>query len=268
MKEMNFETIGQIMIIRGNVRKRELKKFLQGNLKKYSHIKTVARQTSKIEGKKRIRKLKFIYGVKTFQTIHTEFGLKYYVDLQKAFFSPRLSYERQRIAQQVDKKEKILNFFSGVGPFSILIASQKQGSIIHSIEINKDAHKYLRKNIEINNCSNQVFPYLGDAFKIVPKKFINSVNRVLLPLPLEAKRSLPLAIKALKNQKGIIHWQITEHINTKGEIVEKVQQELKNTLTHYSPNFQENVSIKLVRVIRWIAPRIAHIAVDLACNRN
>ncbi|MHA2254644.1 MAG: class I SAM-dependent methyltransferase [Candidatus Heimdallarchaeaceae archaeon] len=260
MKDLASEIIGNILIIREIADKNTLKKFAKEKMNKHPYINTVVVQTSKVHGQERRRNLKHLMGENTFVTIYKEHGNSFYVDLEKAFFSPRLSFERQRIVNLVKKNEKILNFFAGVGPFGISIASKQSYCEIHSIEINEFAYQYLCKNIELNNCQDRVFPHLGDAFEIVPEKFLNQVNRILLPLPMEADRALPLAFNSLKQGKGYIHWQLTEKIILEDTIKDTVESRLDRITPE---EISHRASINSIRIIRWLAPRIAHIAVDL-----
>lgn len=260
MKDLAFEIIGKILIIREVVDKKTLKEFAKEKMNKHSYINTVVVQTSKIQGQERRRNLKHLMGENTFATIYKEHGNSFYVDLEKAFFSPRLSYERQRIVNLVKKNEKILNFFAGVGPFGISIASKHSDCEVHSIEINEFAYQYLCKNIELNKCQDRVFPHLGDAFEIVPGKFSNQVDRILLPLPMEADKALPLAIDSLKQGKGFIHWQLTEKIHSEDTIKDIVESRLDRISLE---KISRKASINSIRIIRWLAPRIAHIAIDL-----
>ena len=260
MKDLVFEIIGSILIIREVTDKKTLKEFAKEKMNKHSYINTVVVQTSKVQGQERRRNLKHLMGKNTFATIYKEHGNSFYVDLQKAFFSPRLSFERQRIANLIKKKEKILNFFAGVGPFDISIASKHSDCKVHSIEINEFAFQYLCKNIELNNCQDRVFPHLGDAFEIAPREFLNQVNRILLPLPMEADRALPLAFDLLRQGKGYIHWQITEKVLSEDTIKDIVESKLDRITPE---KISRKASINNIRIVRWLAPRIAHIAVDL-----
>ncbi len=262
MKDLTFEIIGDILIIREDVDEFSLKNFAEKKIQKHPFIRSVLFQTSKIQGQERKRNLKYIMGENTTETIHKEHGNSFLVDLSEVFFSPRLSFERQRIANSTGNKEIILNFFSGVGPFSIVIASKCSSCVVHSIELNKIAYEYLLKNIELNKCQQKVVPYLGDAFEIVPEMFMDSVNRVLLPLPLDSDKALPVAHQSLKNGKGIIHWQITEKTRTK-----KIDKNIVNNRIRSIPYFLNqplDYKITELRLIRWLGPKIAHIAVDLS----
>ncbi len=262
MKDLVFEIIGDILIIREDTDEISLKEFAEEKIQKHPFIKSVLLQTSKIQGQERKRDLKYVMGEKKSETTHKEHGNSFLVDLSEVFFSPRLSYERQRVADSVEKNEIILNFFSGVGPFSIAIASKCKSCVIHSIEINKAAYDYLIRNIELNKCQHEVIPYLGDAFDIVPKMFIGSVNRVLLPLPLDSDKALPIAHQSLQNGSGIIHWQITEKTSLKKIDKNIINNRIKNI--PYFSNNSINYEITELRLIRWLGPKIAHIAVDLS----
>lgn len=261
MKDLQFEIIGNILIIRETAEDKILRDFAIKKMKKHTYLKTAVLQTSAVQGQERTRELTYILGDENLETLHKEHGCQYLLDPSYTFFSPRLSFERQRIAELTNNNEVIINFFAGVGPFSIAIAKKKSGCLIHSIEINERSYKYLIKNISLNNCTKNVYPYLGDAFEIVKNHFLSSSDRILLPLPLESDRALPLAYKSLKDGKGTIHWQITEHLFSKeidkGVIENKVDEILLRE------NITPEYEIKNMRIIRWIATRIAHIAVDL-----
>ena len=261
MKNLSFEIIGDTLIIRDIVDRETLKAFAKEKMKKHPYLKSAVLQTSKIQGQKRIRNLEVILGRKSFETTHKEHGCIYRMDLQHAFFSPRLSFERQRISELVKENEIVLNFFSGVGPFSIAIASKQKECIIHSIEINENAYRFPCQNILVNNCQNRVFPYLGDAFEIVQRCFMRKANRIVLPLPLESQKSLPLAGKALKDGNGKIHWQITEYLESKTISIEEIRENIQSIF--YENKMEVDYEIETTKIIRWTAPRIAHIAVDL-----
>jgi tRNA (guanine37-N1)-methyltransferase len=261
MKELAFEIIGDILIIREEMDEVSMTNFAKDKIQKHPFIKSVFLQISKIQGQERKRDLKHIMGEDKAETIHKEYGNSYLLDISEVFFSPRLSFERQRIANLTNGDEIILNFFAGVGPFSIAIASKCNSCVIHSIEMNKIAYDYLVKNIHLNKCQRKVIPYFGDAFEIVPQKFKNRVSRVLLPLPLDSDKALPIAHKSLRNGLGVIHWQITEKIHMK-----KIDEDIIINRIENIPYFSDmsiDYSITELRLIRWLGPKIAHIAADL-----
>ena len=261
MRSIPFEIIGHIMILRETKDTNIMEDFARKKIQKHPYIRTVLVQSSKIYGKERKRELKFLLGEKEFETTYREHGNSFLLNPIHTFFSPKLSYERQRVANLVKEGETILNFFAGVGPFDIAISTKQRSLRIHSIEINEIAYDYLCKNIILNKCQDNISPYSGDAFVLVPKLFFNKIDRVLLPLPLEAEKSLPVAYKALKEKSGVIHWQITSHAQTKlirkEDVEEKIHQILRNN------EIESDFTIRIIRFIRWLSPRIGHFAVDL-----
>ncbi|MEM3341929.1 MAG: hypothetical protein QW728_04485, partial [Thermoplasmata archaeon] len=64
----------------------------------------------------RIRNLIRIAGEGSTLTKHKENGLVLDIDIAKAYFSPRLGHERQRIAELVRQGEAVWDIFAGVGP--------------------------------------------------------------------------------------------------------------------------------------------------------
>ena len=90
----------------------------------HRNIKTVLVQDSPVAGNFRIRRLKHVAGENKTHTIHKENGCFFAVDVENCYFSPRLCYERKRIAQQIKLNETIVNMFAGVGCFSLVIAKK------------------------------------------------------------------------------------------------------------------------------------------------
>lgn len=174
-------------------------------LKAHRNVKTVLAKAGAISGIYRTREFVFIAGEPKTCTIHREFGCQYYVDVAKAYFSPRLSHEHQRVALLVKKDEVVLDLFAGVGPFSILIAKTVD-SKIYAIDINPEAFVLLKKNILLNRVQNRVMPMLGNARQIVCDKFANIADRVIMNLPESAIDFVDIACTALKLGGGIIHF--------------------------------------------------------------
>ena len=170
------------------------------------HIRTVLLQTSPVNGGLRLRKLAWIGGRRTSKTLYRENGCLFEVDLREAYFSPRLSYERMRVARQVRPEEIVVNMFAGVGCFSIVIAKNSQARKIFSIDINPNAWRYAKRNVLLNGVENRVKVLLGASERIVPSVLSGLADRILMPLPLLANQSLEAAVEGLKQGGGIIHY--------------------------------------------------------------
>ncbi len=149
----------------------------------------------------RTRRMEAIAGVGPAVTMHREHGATYVVDLGKVFFTPRLSQERRRVALQVKPGENVLNMFAGAGCFSILIAHTVSATV-YSVDSNPAAIECMRQGLARNNLAGRVIPLLGDARQIC--KEMSAMDRVILPLPLQADDFLEDAIRVL-GDRGVIH---------------------------------------------------------------
>ncbi|MGD0406667.1 MAG: class I SAM-dependent methyltransferase family protein [Candidatus Bathyarchaeia archaeon] len=175
-------------------------------LKTHRNIRTVLAKAGAISGTYRLREFTFIAGEHKTQTVHREFGCQYHVDVAKAYFSPRLSHEHQRVASLVQTGETVVDLFAGVGPFSILIAKKNLKVKVYAVDINPEAVELLKVNVRVNRVENRVFPLLGDAKQITSNKLHGLADRVIMNLPETAIEFVDAACQAIKPQGGIIHF--------------------------------------------------------------
>jgi tRNA (guanine37-N1)-methyltransferase len=202
----SFDIIGDVAIIEipPELKNRE-KEIVESLRKIHKHIKTIYKKESEREGIFRLRDLKLIYG-KERETIHKEHGCKFLMNVKKVYFSPRESTERQRVADQVKARERVMVMFAGIGPYPIVIAKkQPRVSKVYAIEINPHAFKYMVENIRINKVQEKVIPILGDVKDRCPRYF-GMCDRVVMPLPKGAYEYLSLAIQCLKPKGGYVHF--------------------------------------------------------------
>lgn len=168
-------------------------------------IKVVLKKASAHEGEFRTHKVKVIAGEKRTKANYTEHGCKFRISLGKVFFSPRLSTERKRISKLIKKGEVIGAFFAGVGPFPIVFAKHSKMKKAIAIELNPKAIEDMKENIALNKVQGKVQPILGDVNKIVPEKYRNFFDRVVMPLPKGGENFLETAIISVK-KNGVIHY--------------------------------------------------------------
>jgi tRNA (guanine37-N1)-methyltransferase len=166
----------------------------------------VAKRVGEVKGKKRIKKIKVILGEKSSETIHKENGVRLKIDINKAYFSPRLQTERQRVMNQVKTKELIIDMFAGVGPYAIAIAKNTKAKKIYAIDHNAAAIKYLKENIKLNKLDN-VEPIKGDALKKI--KELPKADRVIMNAPRQNNQETLETAKTKLKPKGVIHYYIT-----------------------------------------------------------
>jgi tRNA (guanine37-N1)-methyltransferase len=202
-----FDALGNIAIIEipKELEKKE-KKIAQAVLETNVGIRTVCKKTGAHKGKYRIEPVKIIAGERKLVADYKESGCRFRIHLGKTFFSPRLSFERLRIAKQINKGETVGTFFAGVGPFPIVFAKHSPMKRAVAIELNPNSVKDLKFNIKLNKMGDTIEPVLGDVKKVVPRKFRGVFDRVVMPLPKGAEDFLKEAMVSLKPEGGIIHF--------------------------------------------------------------
>jgi tRNA (guanine37-N1)-methyltransferase len=148
----------------------------------------------------RTQPMAWLSGRKTKETIHKEYGIRLKLNVETVYFSPRLSTERKRIAQQVKKGERVLVMFSGCAPYPCVIAKNTKAKEIVGIEINPVGHDYGVENLKLNRITNVTLinADVKDAVPFIKTKF----DRIVMPLPKSAGDFLGTALSTAK--KGAI----------------------------------------------------------------
>jgi len=256
----SYDIVGDIAIIRLTEKSKKYSQIIAETIMKvHKNVKTVLAQTSPIHGDYRLRKLKHIAGEKRTTTVHKESGCLFSVDVEKCYFSPRLFYERMRIAKLVKNGETIVNMFAGVGCFSLVIAKHSNASKIYSIDINPTAVQYMKENVRLNRAFGKVITIEGDSKEIIKKMLHNIANRVLMPLPEKAFEYLPYAILALQNGEGWIHYYDFEHADGREGAVEKAKVKVSKRLEELGVQFE----IPFGRIVRTTGPNWYQIVLDI-----
>ena len=178
----------------------------QAILSTHRNVKTVLAKAGAISGTYRVRNLTFIAGENKTRTIHKEFGCQYHVDVARAYFSPRLSHEHERVASLVQAGETVTDLFAGVGPFSVLIGKRIPNVKVYAVDLNPDAFELLKVNVRVNRVENRVFPILADARQISKDKLKGVANRVIMNLPETAIEFIDAASQAIKSEGGLVHF--------------------------------------------------------------
>jgi len=198
----SFDIVGDIAIIRISEDLREHETAIaEAILRTNARVRVVAADGG-VKGPLRIRDLRILAGPDRTETVHREYGLAYRVDVAKAYFSPRLASERNRVAQQVQPGEVVLDVFSGVGPHAILIARRRAPAVVHAFDANPDAFRYLEDNVRRNR-ADRVRPRLGDGIGLVAA--VDRPNRIILDYPSDPDPAFRAALFRLL-PGGTVHY--------------------------------------------------------------
>ena len=205
----SFDLIGSIAILKFRDKtQKEKKKIAEALLQKQKNIKTVLEKKEKIKGRLRTLKTKYLAGIKTKETIHKENGCSFLLNVEKCYFSPRLSNERLEVAKKIKKKDAVLVMFSGIGVYPIVISKLAQPKRIDAIELGRDCHKYALENAKRNKV--QVNFFQGDIKKVVPKlikeKRLIKYDKIIMPRPQLKETFLKEALLVAKRGTEIVYY--------------------------------------------------------------
>ncbi|NQV39254.1 MAG: class I SAM-dependent methyltransferase family protein [Nitrosopumilus sp.] len=254
-----FDQIGEIIIVRIPDSLLAKKKII-GNalLDEVKIVRSVFYQASAVEGEFRTRSLEILAGEDNTETEYKEFGCRFTVDVKNAFFSPRLSTERERIANLIQNGEVMTNMFAGIGMFSIMAAKKKKCTV-YSLDINPVASKLCETNIGLNKLAGNIISINGDASEIIKEQLMNKSDRTLMLLPERSDEFLESAINTTKDG-GIIHYYSHIHADKKTD-AGKLSEE------HYlkvTPVKSEIINSKIVRAV---GPRFYQTVVDIKISK-
>lgn len=198
----SFDVVGDIALVKIP---EELAHFeseiAEAILRVHTRIRVVAADTG-VKGPHRVRDLHVLAGPDRTETVHREFGLAYAVDVARVYFSPRLGSERMRVAKQVGPGEVVVDMFSGVGPYAILIARRRQPRVVHAFDANPDAFRYLEENVRRNRAA-LVEAREGDGRELLAAA--EPPHRIILDYPQGPDAAYRAALSRVA-PGGIVHY--------------------------------------------------------------
>lgn len=255
-----FDQVGDIIIVRIPDSLISKKKIIGETLLENVHpARSVFYQATPVAGDFRTRSLEILAGEDNTQTEYKEYGCRFKVDVEKAFFSPRLSTERNRIAQMVQDGEIVINMFGGVGMFSI-VAAKKKKCTVYNIDLNPEAAKLCDENIRLNKkLVGTVISIHGDASQVIREHLQDKADRTLMLLPERSDEFLSSAISATKSG-GIIHYYSHQHADKRQDAVQVSKQ-------HYMEVALVKSEILGGRMVRAVGPRYYQTVVDVRITK-
>ena len=251
----SFDVVGHVAIIKIPEELRGFEGLIgQALIETHKNIKTVLARETAVGGRFRLRGFRLVAGEDKTETFHRENGCIFFLDVKKAFFSPRLAGERLRVSGLVGEGETVVDMFAGVGPFSILIAKRHRNVRVYAVDINPDAFSYLKKNIVLNRVEGKVLPILGDI-EVVAKEINGKIDRAIMNLPEDSFKHLKTAYRLLDGD-GFIHFYCFED---EPNPIEKASGKVKEVVE----GFGGNCKIVFGRLVKEIAPRRWMVGLDI-----
>ncbi|MEM4663284.1 MAG: class I SAM-dependent methyltransferase family protein [Candidatus Diapherotrites archaeon] len=250
----SFDVVGDIAIIEIPKALEDKKHFIgEALLKVHPHLRTVARICGEHTGEYRLRPMEIVAGENKTLTAHKEWGCLFKVDVAKTYFSPRLSFERMRIAKNIREGELIGAWFAGVGPFPIVFAKHTKMRLAVAIELNPDAYALLVENIKINKFEDRIKPILGDVRKIVPN-LKEKFDRIVMPMPKGSEEFLDEAFLASASPCVVHFYRFAESKNPFDES--------EKHILAASKKYGREVTFLEKRIVRSVSASKVQIVID------
>jgi tRNA (guanine37-N1)-methyltransferase len=221
----SYDILGNIALVRfpEDYKQKDKKKFAEKILEEQKGIKTILEKVGKIKGRLRKLSTKFVLGENTKEVLYKENGCVFRFNIDKTYFSPRLSNERKEIASEIKKNEIVLVMFAGVAPFSIVIAKNSRAKKVYSNEINREANKYAELNIKLNKLKDKIELVNGDAKKI-HLKLKQKFDVIVMPRPQLKDSFLKEAFSFSKKGTRIYYYDFCKEDET-DSVVEMIKKE-------------------------------------------
>jgi tRNA (guanine37-N1)-methyltransferase len=170
-----------------------------------------------VHGEARIRGLERLAGSGPWSTEHRENGLTLDVDLERAYFSPRLAREHALVAEEVRPGERVLDFACGVGPFAAHIVRDSRAREVVAVDSNPAAIALAERNLRRANPTGPGRAILASIETFAPSA--GPCERAILNLPHGGVKYLP-SVGATVARGGSLHYyELTDraHLESRQE---------------------------------------------------
>ncbi|GAB7095059.1 class I SAM-dependent methyltransferase family protein [Halolamina litorea] len=174
-------------------------------------VRSVLNRDSKVKGETRVRDWEVLADEgderPPTETVHREYGHEFAVDVAEVYFSPRLATERNRVVEQIEPGEHVLDMFAGVGPYAIPMADA--GAEVVACDLNPDAIAYLEANAERNGVADRITTHVGDVRELT-EEYEGWADRLVMNLPHTAAEFADAAV-AFAGDSCVIHLYDIQH---------------------------------------------------------
>ena len=223
-------------------------------------VKRLARQDKIATDLMRTSQVKMLLGDSGEVEIN-DFGVKFWLDVTKVMFSSGNVTERHRIGDIDMSGEIIVDAFAGIGYYSLPMLVRSNAEHVYACEINPNSIQALQNGAKLNNVSNRLTILEGDNLSTM-KQVYSMADRVHLGILPSSEKAWQSAINCLKSNGGMLHI----HMNVEEEKIDDFVSYCIDSIAKLAKQLGREgiVSVDHVEKVKWYAPRMRHIVIDVS----
>ncbi len=252
----SFQRLGHVVILRLKNELLPKKKLIgEATLATIPGIKTVCINTGKIDSEFREPKIELLAGEHNTRVDHTEHGCVFRFDVTKLMWSMGNMNERKRMYQMVQANETVVDFFAGIGYWSIPIAKHSKAKHVYAIDANPNSIDALRENQKLNKISKEKMTIIQGKCEEVAPTLGRIADRIILGYLPAPTFALSAAFHTLNPAGGVIHYE--------GVCEEGKYDPLLREVRAQGASLGWNVELAHAQPVKSMAPRKWHYVLDL-----
>ncbi len=252
----SFQRLGHVVILRLRKELTPYTKIIgEAAIACVPGVKTACVNTGKIDSEFRQPKIEYVAGENNLLVDHHEHGCVFRFDVSKLMWSMGNMNERKRMYELVKRGEVVVDFFAGIGYWSIPISKHAQPMHVYAIDANPDSIDALRVNRALNKISEEKMTVLHGKCEEVAPMLGRIADRIILgyfPSPVFA---LPAAFHTLKTRGGVLHYE--------GVCEEGKYEELFHEVRAQGEEMGWSVELIHAQQVKSMAPRKWHYVLDI-----
>jgi tRNA (guanine37-N1)-methyltransferase len=204
----SFDVIGDIVLVRLPPELESHGPAIGAALLRFVPGARIVGQDRGVHGPERRRHVVRLAGDGPWTTRHKENGVELEVDLEGAYFSPRLAREHARVAAEVRPGDRVYDLCCGVGPFAVTIARDGRAARIVAVDSNPVAIDRLRATLGRSTYGRTVEPVEAPVERFLLER--SPVERVIFNLPHEGIKYLPSVGNAVARAGRLFYYEVAE----------------------------------------------------------
>lgn len=167
-----------------------------------------------VHGPERRRSIERIAGTGDWTTRCRENGLALEVDLERAYFSPRLAREHQRVARSVPPGARAFDLCCGIGPFALTIAHVGRAREVLAVDSNPAAIELLERNARRLRLDGKIRAIGADVGEFLEHAGV--AGYAVMNLPFEGIKYLTSVGKSMEAGGVLDYFEVTDRADQPG----------------------------------------------------